>query len=131
MKLWNCCSCYMLQWQVVIFNTPFVMSTPSSHSESGNTVMISFLYWPLKQPTIMVSYVFFSGRVDMTENGYRVDKCIYLGGHHGVPNICDSLIFVVIYRPFQEILRVWQNTHANSIRHAMVCDVYFSFSKIW
>ena len=99
------------------------MPPPSSHPGSGNTV-ISFLYWPFKQPTIMVSYVFFSGGVDMTQKGYRVDKCIYLGGHHGFPNICDSWIFFVIYRPFQEILRMWQNAHANSIRHAMVCDVF-------
>ena len=25
---------------------------------------------------------------------------------------------------------MWQNAHANTVRHAMVCDVYFPFSKI-
>ena len=33
--------------------------------------------------------------------------------------------------PFMRFsIHVWQNAHVNNIRHAMACDLYFSFSKI-
>ena len=33
--------------------------------------------------------------------------------------------------PFRRFsVRVWLNAFVNTVRHAMVCDVYFPFSKI-
>ena len=40
-------------------------------------------------------------------------------------------LYVTMSGPFRIFpTLVWQNAHENSVRRAMVCDVYFSFSKI-
>ena len=40
-------------------------------------------------------------------------------------------MFFKIAGPFTRLsTRVWQNAHENTARRAMVCDIYFTFSKI-
>ena len=46
---------------------------------------------------------------------------------------CTKITTIVrLIRPFQEFsMHVWQNAHANTFMHAMVCDVFFFFLKFY
>ena len=50
-------------------------------------------------------------------------------------NLVDLLTevkgLVTISGPFRRFsTRMWQKAHRNTVRHAIVCDVYFWFSKV-
>ena len=39
-------------------------------------------------------------------------------------------IFAMLLGPFRFSTCMWQNARVNTVRGAMLCNVYFSFSKI-
>ena len=42
----------------------------------------------------------------------------------------SNFAYITYAGPFRSFsTRVWQNARANTVRRAMVCDVYFPFSK--
>ena len=79
--------------------------------------------WGVNHCLSSADYPQSNGRAEL---GFKESKRIIIDStsHNG------SLNNASVAGPFRRFsMCVWQNTCANSVRRAMVCDVYFPFSK--
>ena len=95
---------------------------------------------PLKNFGKLFSFWFFNNtlNVKLTENS-PIRKIFHIINLENLLQV-DSTEELIIHRlnfnmyysgPFRRFLTcVWQNTRVNTVRHAMVCNVYFPFPKI-